>query len=162
MATAVANDLVVAIHYTLRNANGDIIDQSDEGQPMEYIHGADNIIPGLENALTGKTIGDKCDVTVSPEDGYGAHEPQMVQEVALAMFQGVETVEPGMSFQSQGPDGQPMMITVTAVDGDTVTIDGNHPLAGQTLSFAVEIAGIRAATDDEKQHGHVHSEGCSH
>ena len=162
MSQAVAKDLVVAINYTLTNAGGEVLDQSDQDQPMEYLHGADNIIPGLENALTGKNVGDKIDVTVEPEDAYGAHEPQMVQQVPAEMFQGVDNIEPGMAFQSEGPDGQPMMITVSAVEGDTVTIDGNHPLAGQTLNFSVEIASVREASDDEKQHGHIHSDSCNH
>lgn len=158
----VANDLVIAINYTLTNAAGEVLDQSDEGQPMEYLHGAENIIPGLENALTGKTAGDKVQVTIQPEDAYGEHMPEMVQQVPAEMFQGVDQVEPGMAFQSAGPDGEPMMITVSAVEGDMVTIDGNHPLAGQVLNFDVEIAGVREATDDEKQHSHVHGEGCNH
>ncbi|NRB40367.1 MAG: peptidylprolyl isomerase [Pseudomonadales bacterium] len=162
MSQVVANDLVIAINYTLTNATGEVLDQTGEDQPMEYLHGADNIIPGLENALTGKTTGDKVDVTVEPEDGYGAHEPQMVQQVSAEMFQGVDKIETGMTFQSAGPDGEPMMIMVTAVEDEMVTIDGNHPLAGQTLNFAVEIIGVRAATDDEKQHSHVHGEGCNH
>lgn len=158
----VANDLVIAINYTLTNAAGEVLDQSDEGQPMEYLHGAENIIPGLENALTGKAAGDKIQVTIQPEDAYGAHEAEMVQQVPSEMFQGVDKVEPGMAFQSAGPDGQPMMITVTAVEDEMVTIDGNHPLAGQVLNFDVEIASVREATDDEKQHSHVHGEGCDH
>ncbi len=162
MTTTVANDLVIAIHYCLKNAAGDIIDQSEKDQPMEYIQGAGNIIPGLEQALTGKSIGDHCEVTVNPEDAYGMHEPQMVQQVPREMFQGVDTIEVGMNFQSQGPDGQAMMITVTAVEEDLITIDGNHPLAGQSLHFAVDIVSIREATEDEKQHQHVHSASCNH
>lgn len=162
MSLVIANDLVVSMQYTLTNAAGDVIDSSADGQPLEYLHGANNIIPGLEDELTGKKQGDSLQVTVTPENGYGSIEPSLIQEVPLEMFQGVDQVEPGMAFQSQGPDGEVMMVTVTKVENEQVTIDGNHPLAGQTLTFDVTIDAVREATDDEKQHGHIHSESCSH
>lgn len=156
MSLLINDGLVVKMHYTLKNADGETIDASTPEEPLAYLHGAGNIIPGLESALVGKVAGDKAEVTVAPEDAYGQPDPQMVQQAPLEAFQGVEKVEPGMAFQSQGPDGQPMMIMVTAVEDEMVTIDANHPLAGMTLTFSVEIVEVRDATEEEVAHGHVH------
>ncbi len=154
----IAQNSVVAFHYTLTNDAGDVLDSSEGRQPLTYLHGAGNIIPGLERQLEGRAAGDKLNVSVSPEEGYGEVQPQLVQEVPRDAFQGVEAVEPGMQFQAQ-TQGGPMMVTVTKVEGDTVTVDGNHPLAGQKLNFDVEIANVREASQEEIEHGHVHGEG---
>ncbi len=151
----VADNTVVSIHYTLRNAEGETIDSSAGGEPLAYLHGAGNIIPGLENALAGKNVGDQMTVTVPPEEGYGQPNEDLIQEVPRSAFQGVDRIEPGMRFQAESPQG-PQVVVVTQVGDDTVTIDANHPLAGMTLTFDVEIADVRAATEEELAHGHVH------
>ncbi|MCE8001316.1 FKBP-type peptidyl-prolyl cis-trans isomerase [Billgrantia ethanolica] len=154
----IAQNSVVAFHYTLTNDAGEVLDSSEGRQPLTYLHGAGNIIPGLEKQLEGREAGEKLNVTVAPEEGYGEVQPQLVQEVPRDAFQGVEAVEPGMQFQAQ-TQGGPLMVTVTKIEGDTVTVDGNHPLAGQKLNFDVEIATVREASQEEIEHGHVHGEG---
>ncbi|MGM0783282.1 FKBP-type peptidyl-prolyl cis-trans isomerase [Halomonas faecis] len=154
----IAQNSVVAFHYTLTNDAGEVLDSSEGRDPLTYLHGAGNIIPGLEKELEGRETGEKLNVAVTPEDGYGEVQPQLVQEVPRDAFQGVEAVEPGMQFQAQ-TQGGPLMVTVTKVEGDTVTVDGNHPLAGQKLNFDVEIADVREASQEEVEHGHVHGEG---
>jgi len=141
--TAIANNHVVSFHYKLTNAEGETLDQS-QGEPLAYLHGAGNIIPGLENALTGKTVGDKFTVNVPAAEGYGEYNPDLVQEVPAQMFQGVE------------------IVTVKAVEGDNVVVDANFPLAGQDLTFEVEIVEIREASQEELDHGHVHGAGGHH
>ena len=157
----IAKDSVALFHYTLTNAKGEVLDSSSGGDPLAYLHGGGNIIPGLEKALEGKVAGDKLKVTVSPEEGYGKLDPTLVQQVPRRAFQGVADIQPGMSFTTQGPHGA-MRVVVTKVLGDMVTIDGNHALAGETLNFDVEITEVRAATQEELDHGHVHGAGGHH
>jgi len=157
----IADSTVVHFHYTLTSPKGDVIDASPSGEPLAYLHGAGNIVPGLERALEGRSAGDRLDVVVSPEDGYGPRDPELVHAVPRGAFVGVEQIQPGMQFQTQGAHGA-MVVTVTAVDEQTVTVDGNHPLAGEPLHFAVEIADVRAATAEELAHGHVHGAGGHH
>nr|WP_298250202.1 peptidylprolyl isomerase [uncultured Halomonas sp.] len=154
----IAQNSVVAFHYTLTNDAGEVLDSSEGREPLTYLHGAGNIIPGLEKELEGRVAGDKLNATIAPAEGYGEKQDQLVQEVPRDAFQGVESIEPGMQFQAQ-TEGGPLMVTVTQVGGDTVTVDGNHPLAGQTLNFDVEVASVREASDEEAEHGHVHGEG---
>lgn len=154
----IAQNSVVAFHYTLTNDAGEVLDSSEGREPLTYLHGAGNIIPGLEKELEGREPGEKVQTTVTPEEGYGEVQAQLVQEVPRDSFQGVESIEPGMQFQAQ-TEGGPLMVTVTQVEGDSVTVDGNHPLAGQTLNFDVEIAEVREASEEEIEHGHVHGEG---
>jgi FKBP-type peptidyl-prolyl cis-trans isomerase SlyD len=157
----VAADKVVTIHYTLKNAEGQVLDSSEGGDPLAYIHGGGNIIPGLEEALEGKSAGDKLQVEVQPDKAYGHHDPELIQNVPKRAFQGVGQVQAGMRFTAQTEQG-PRQVVVTRVVGDMVTVDGNHPLAGQTLSFAVEIAEVRDASEEEIAHGHVHGPGGHH
>ncbi|SHM38960.1 FKBP-type peptidyl-prolyl cis-trans isomerase [Vreelandella subglaciescola] len=154
----IAQNSVVAFHYTLTNDAGEVLDSSEGREPLTYLHGGGNIIPGLEKELEGRTAGEKLNVNVSPEEGYGEVQEQLMQEVPRESFQGVESVEPGMQFQAQ-TEGGPLMVTVKKVEADTVVVDGNHPLAGQQLAFDVEIATVREASEDEIEHGHVHGEG---
>lgn len=151
----VAKDTVVAIDYTLKDNDGTVLDASQQGQPLEYLHGAGNIIPGLEKALEGKEPGDDVSVTVAPAEAYGERNDDLQQEVPRDLFQGVDHVEAGMRFQAQTQQGT-QVVTVTSVQDDTVTVDANHPLAGQTLNFEVNVSSVREATDEERQHGHVH------
>jgi len=153
----VAKDTVVAIDYTLKDDDGSVVDASQEGQPLEYLHGAGNIIPGLEKALEGKQAGDDVSVTVQPTEAYGERNDDLQQEVPKDLFQGVDKIEPGMRFQAETQQGT-QVVTVTAVEDDTVTVDANHPLAGQTLNFEVNVSNVRPATAEELEHGHVHNE----
>jgi len=157
----VARDAVVVIHYTLTNDAGEVLDSSAGGEPLSYIHGGGNIIPGLEEALEGKGSGDKLQVAVPAEKAYGTHDAELVQQVPKRAFQGVGEVKAGMRFTAQTEHG-PRQVVVTRVAGDMVTVDGNHPLAGQALNFAVEITEVRAATAEELAHGHVHGPGGHH
>ena len=157
----VAQNTVVAIRYILRNDAGTTIDASTEGEPLTYLHGNGNLIPGLERALEGKRVGDKLSVMVPPADAYGVVNDDLVQDVPRDAFQGVDQIEVGMQFQAQSNQG-PTSVLVTKVTPDLITVDGNHPLAGQNLNFEVEIAEVRAATAEELEHGHVHGPGGHH
>lgn len=157
----IAERRVAAFHYTLTNDKGEVIDSSEGREPLVYLHGVGNIVPGLEREMSGKKAGDSFNVVVAPEEGYGVHHAQLIQQVPRAAFQGVDMIEPGMQFHANGPQG-PMTVTVAAVDGDTVTIDGNHPLAGQALYFAIEVTDVRDASPEEILHGHVHGAGGHH
>ena len=143
---------IASIHYTLTDDDGRIIDQSSEDRPLHYFHGAGNIIPGLEKALAGRKAGDALKVDVKPEEGYGVRNESMVQDLPRESFKGVEKVEPGMQFEARTERG-PLLVTVVEVADDRVRIDGNHPLAGQTLHFDVRVLDVREATEDEKQNG---------
>ena len=157
----VADNMAVSIHYTLTNNAGEQLDSSIGGEPLVYLHGTGNIIPGLESAMLGKSVGDKFNVTIAAEDAYGEFSEQMVQVVPRQMFEGIDTVEVGMQFHADASSG-PAVVTVTKIEGDDVTIDGNHPLAGEALTFDVEVVEVRVATEDELNHGHVHGAGCEH
>jgi FKBP-type peptidyl-prolyl cis-trans isomerase SlyD len=152
----IADNRVVAIDYTLTDDEQNELDSSSGREPLKYLHGAQNIIPGLEKALAGKAEGDEVQVTVQPEEAYGPVNPDLIQKAPLSAFQGVEEVKPGMQFQAEGPNGQTQIITVREVHDDGVDIDANHPLAGQVLHFDVKIQEVREATDEEVEHGHVH------
>jgi FKBP-type peptidyl-prolyl cis-trans isomerase SlyD len=157
----IAHEKVVSIHYTLTNAEGKVLDSSAGNPPLAYLHGFGNIIPGLENALEGKESGERLSVTVQPEEGYGARDEQLVQAVPRSAFQGAPEIKPGMQFQAQGPQGV-RLVVVTQVTEDLVTVDANHPLAGQTLHFEVEVAEVREPTSEELEHGHVHGPDGHH
>lgn len=146
---------VVSIHYTLKNDAGEVLDSSSGREPLSYLQGGGNIVPGLEKALEGKSSGEKVNVSVVPEEGYGPRHDGLMQEVPRDAFQGVEDIKPGMQFHAQGPQG-PLVVTVVEAGDETVKVDGNHPLAGETLHFDVEVTDVREATDEEKEHGHVH------
>ncbi len=157
----VADNTAVSIHYTLTNDQGEVLDSSDGGDALVYLHGSGNIISGLEAALLGKKVGDKFNVRIEPEDAYGVISEDMVQVISKDMFEGVDHIEVGMQFHADVSHG-PGIVTVVNIDGDNVTIDGNHPLAGEALTFDVEIVEVRAATKEELDHGHIHGAGCHH
>jgi len=157
----IADKTVVSIHYTLTNALGETIDSSVGQDPLVYLQGAQNIIPGLENALTGKAVGDALQVTVEPAEGYGEIRDELIQEVDRSAFQGVDDIDVGMQFMAQTPWGE-QPVTVVKVEGDQITLDGNHQLAGETLNFDVEVVEVREATAEEVEHGHVHGPGGHH
>ncbi|MDY0250664.1 MAG: peptidylprolyl isomerase [Pseudomonas sp.] len=155
----IANQHVVAIDYTLSNDAGEVIDSSAGAEPLVYLHGAGNIIAGLENALAGKTVGDELDVNIEPEDAYGEYSAELITNLGREMFEGVDQLEVGMQFHASAPDGGMQIVTIRDIDGDQVTIDGNHPLAGQPLNFKIKVISVRAASEEELAHGHVHGEG---
>ena len=157
----IAANTVVTIDYTLTNDNGDILDRSEDGQ-FCYLHGASNIIPGLENALVGKSASDEVSVSVPPGEGYGERDEAMLQTLSRDMFGPDQDIEAGMQFHAQSPQGDTMVITVTGVEGDDITVDGNHPLAGVNLNFSVRVIDIRPATQEEIDHGHAHTPGDDH
>ena len=152
---------VASIHYTLTDGQGKVIDTSEGQEPLAYLHGAGNIIPGLEKALLGKTVGDKFTVSIPAAEAYGVRDDSMVQELPSNMFSGIDNIEVGMEFHAETEHGL-QVVTVTSVEGDNVTIDGNHPLAGVDLTFDVEVADIRAASAEEIEHGHAHGAGGHH
>ncbi len=155
----IAANKAVSIEYTLTDDAGEVLDSSAGGEPMVYLQGAGNIIPGLEQELEGKEPGDELKVTVEPENAYGEFSAELVAVLGRIMFEGVDELEPGMQFHASGPDGSTQIVTITAVEGDEVTVDGNHPLAGQRLTFEVKVVDVRDATEDEVAHGHIHGEG---
>jgi FKBP-type peptidyl-prolyl cis-trans isomerase SlyD len=152
---------VVTLAYTLKDDNDRIIDQSDDGS-FCYLHGASNIIPGLENALSGMAAGDELSVSVPPEEGYGVHDAEKTQAVPREMFPAEEEIVAGMQFHAQGPDGHQLVVTVVKVEDDRITVDGNHPLAGVQLNFDVKVLEVREATGEEITHGHAHGPGGHH
>jgi FKBP-type peptidyl-prolyl cis-trans isomerase SlyD len=158
----VKKDAVVEMHYTLKNDAGEVVDSSKGQDPMPFIQGRGNIIPGLEKALEGMKVGDTCDVSVKPEDGYGVHHAEGIQEIPKEALQGIENLEIGMELQSQDEQGNSFIVRVEEIKDDVVIINANHPLSGQTLHFNVSIESVREATADELEHGHVHSASCSH
>jgi FKBP-type peptidyl-prolyl cis-trans isomerase SlyD len=157
----IAADRVVLIHYTLKDDNGAVIDTSAGAEPLAYIQGHGNLVAGLEKALEGKQDGDAVAVAVAPADGYGIRDAALVQRVPKRSMQGSGEIKKGMQFQARTDDGM-RVFTVTAVTGDMVTLDGNHPLADKTLNFDVEIVSVREATAEELEHGHVHGAGGHH
>ena len=157
----IAADRVVLIHYTLKDDGGALIDSSSGGDPLAYIQGHGNLVAGLEKALEGKKDGDNVAVSVAPADGYGKYDAALIQRVPKRSLQGSGEIKKGMQFQGQTPDGM-RLFTVTAVVGDMITLDGNHPLADKTLHFDVDIVSVREATAEELEHGHVHGAGGHH
>lgn len=153
----ITKNTVAAIHYTLTDNQGNILDSSSGREPLHYIQGIGNLILGMEEGLEGKKKGDKFQIKVSPEKGYGVKDPAMMQKVPVAAFGG-EKVQPGMKFQTN----QGQVVTVTEVTPETVTVDANHELAGVELNFDVEVMEVRNATSEELSHGHVHGPGGHH
>lgn len=158
----IAENKVATIHYTLKNDKGVLIESSVGGEPLSYIHGIGNLIPGLESVLTGKKSGDKVSVTVAPADAYGEIDENLVEEVPRAEFEDEADLEVGKEFQYDDEDGNIYHVRISKIVDDTVTVDGNHPLAGMTLNFDVEVVNVREASSEELDHGHVHDEHTHH
>ena len=156
MSDRVGDGKVVLFHYTLTDVEGHELDSSQGDEPMCYLHGAANIVPGLEEALEGKEVGDKLSVEVPPEKAYGERQETDPQPLPRDAFPADMTVEVGMQFFAEGPSGEPTPIWIERVEDDAVYIDVNHPLAGETLRFDVEIVRIRDANAEERDHGHPH------
>ncbi|MEI6896528.1 MAG: peptidylprolyl isomerase [Psychromonas sp.] len=154
----IANDLVVSIHFSVTEIDGNALDSTENGTPLEFIQGTGYLVPGLEAELAGKKIGDKFDLSLEAKDAYGEFKEELVQQVPLTLFEGIDAIEVGMSFQAETDQG-PRTVEVTEVNDDNVSIDANHPLAGMALQFVGEVVAIREATEEELAHGHLHAEG---
>jgi len=151
----ITKNAVVSIHYKLTDDSGELLDTSEGQEPLAYLHGRGNLIPGLEKELEGKTEGDKFNITVPPEEAYGTRDEKLIRQVSKSSFKGVDDLQPGMQFQSQSENGVEVF-TIIKIENDNITIDGNHILAGKALTFDVEVTGIRESTEEENTHGHVH------
>ena len=145
------------MNYKLTNKDGEILDQSDT-EPLAYLHGHGQIIPGLEKSLEGKAVGEKLTVTVSPDEGYGEYSEDLVVTVEKSQLDGIPNIAVGMEVQGESPEGMGIF-TIVAINDSEVTLDGNHPLAGETLNFDVEIVALREATQEELENGHALGEG---
>ena len=152
----IQNNSAVSFHYKLTDDDGINIDSSEGKEPLGYLHGAGNIIPGLEKALEGKKVGDSLTVAVTAAEGYGEVQKELIQEVPREAFQGIDTIELGMQFEAQTGQGGTVPVTVVALTDELVTVDGNHPLAGRNLNFDVIIEEVRKASEEELARGHLH------
>lgn len=155
----ISDNKVVRIDYTLKNKAGELIDSSEGGEPLSYLHGLSQIVPGLEKELEGLQAGESKDVVVSPEEGYGTHDPQGKFSVPRAAFPADAKLEVGDSFIGEDDEGQQLPVRVVEVNDDSITVDANHPLAGETLYFHVDVREVREATEEELEHGHSHDGG---
>lgn len=158
----IANKHVVGIEYTLKDTKGEVLDTNEGADPLLYIHGLGQIVAGLEKALEGKIQGDKVEVKVSAEEGYGEFDEELIQRIPREEFKDMEPLEEGMEIVVENEDGEDQIMTISDLSEKEVTLDGNHPLAGQDLHFNVSITSIRAATAEEMEHGHAHGEGGHH
>ena len=149
-------EAVASIDYTLKDDDGSVLDTSDGGEPLMYLHGAGNIIPGLEEELTGRVSGDTFTASIEPKDAYGEYNDEMIFSVTKDQFADPGEVAEGLHFQAE-ISGEPRLCTVTKIDGENVEVNANHPLAGMTLHFEVTVRDVREATPEEIEHGHVHS-----
>lgn len=156
-----ARNMVVSFHYTLKDDSGDVLDSSSGREPLSYLHGHGNIIPGLEKALEGTTVGHRSEVSVAAAEAYGETNPDLVFEAPREHFPADMKLEEGARVYAEGPEG-PVSFTVVRLTDNGAVLDGNHPLAGKQLHFDVEVVGIRPATQEEVTHGHVHGEGGHH
>jgi FKBP-type peptidyl-prolyl cis-trans isomerase SlyD len=146
---------VVNIHYTLTNNAGEVLDSSSGKEPLMYMHGHNNLIPGLEDQLAGKKAGDQFNADVEAEDAYGLHHEEAIQQIPLSALANISNLEVGMQLQASTDQG-PVAVRVAEINDDHVVLDGNHPLAGERLHFAVEVVSVRDATPSELEHGHAH------
>ena len=158
----ISRNKVVRFDYTLTDDNAQVLDSSEGGEPLTYLHGGGNIIPGLESALEGKRAGESLSVRVAAAEAYGERDDGLVQSVAREMFEDSDSIQVGMQFQSGDPDGHMRVVTVVGTDAGSITVDGNHPLAGVPLNFDVTIIEVRDASAEELAHGHVHGPGGHH
>ena len=156
MSTTIADGHVVTLHYRLTLDDGSVADESFGGEPLTYLHGHRNIVPGLERQLSGQAVGAKLDVLVPPAEGYGEYDPSLDQVVPRDAFPENAELQVGIAFQAETQDGQPVTLWIRDIEGDQITVSPNHPMAGQNLNFAVEVLDIRAATAQELEHGHLH------
>jgi len=150
---------VIRFDYTLSDNDGEVIDSTEGQEPLAFIYGSTALKPALREKMEGRQSGDSFQVTVQPEEGYGLRDEKLIKEVGRDMFGDIEQIKAGMLFQTANADGATDMVTVVAVSDNTVTVDHNHPLAGVTLNFAIDVIEVRDATQEEINHGHVHGSG---
>lgn len=162
MIMQISKNKVVSIAYTLTNEDGDVIDECSAEAPLSYLHGAENLIPGLENELNGRSADEKFKIAVAPEDGFGNRTEELVSTFARSEFEGIEEVEIGMMLELDLGEGDDLLVRVTKIEEDAITVDGNHELADMNLNFDVTVCEVREATDDEIEHQHVHGPDCDH
>lgn len=158
----IGKNTVVSANFQLFNREGELIDSSDTNGPLVYLHGAEQLLPALEEALSGHEVGDELSVELTPEQAFGERIEALVDRAPRSNFPGVEHIEPGMRFQTGMEDGSQMVVMVTDVDDQWVTVDGNHELAGMDLRFELKVADVRAASEEEIAHGHVHGPDGHH
>ncbi|MCY1076178.1 FKBP-type peptidyl-prolyl cis-trans isomerase [Archangium lansingense] len=158
----VSKDSVVSLEYRLHLGDGQVVDESEPGKPLAYMHGHGQIVPGLEGQLEGMSAGESKKVVVPPSQGYGEHDPRGLQEVPREMFPPNANLQAGMTISAQTADGDVIPITIRELKGEKVVVDLNHPMAGKTLHFDITVREVRAATDEEKEHGHAHGPGGAH
>ncbi len=161
----ITDNCVVFMHYTLTDEEGQTIDSSLGNEALPYLHGGNNIVTGLEKALTNLIAGAKVTVVVQPEDGYGHVVPEAIQTIPKDAFGDEDDIQPGMQFQAQSPEGQVQYVTIKEINDDGILVDGNHPLAGKVLNFEIEVVDVREATAEELEHGHPHvgdTDSCGH
>jgi FKBP-type peptidyl-prolyl cis-trans isomerase SlyD len=158
----IAHKHVVGIEYTLKDSKGEVLDTNEGADPLLYIHGLGQIVAGLEKALEGKVMGDKVEVKVSAEEGYGEFDDELIQKIPRSEFKEMEPLEEGMEIVVENEDGEDQIMSISDINDKEVTLDGNHPLAGQELHFKVSISSIREATKEEMEHGHAHGAGGHH
>ena len=161
LAMNISNGSVVLFDYTLTDDEKDIIDSSKDGGPLAYLHGEGQIVKGLEKAMEGRKAGDSFSITVAPEEAYGIYDPSKIATVPADQIEGGDELEEGMQLEASNDEGE-QIVVVTKIEGDKVTLDGNHPLAGMTLHFDITIREVREATAEEIEHGHVHGPGGHH
>lgn len=159
MEAAVGLNKVVGLIYTLKDSEGEIIEERSSEDPLMYIQGADQLLPAVEKAVDGKPVGFKAEIHLAAADAYGDYDEELVAEVERSEFPKDVNITIGMKFETQDPDGEPVLVEVIEVDSEKIVVDGNHPLAGIDLQFALEVKSIREATQEELEHGHVHGEG---
>ena len=152
----ISQNMVVSINYTLKNDRGDVLDSSEGRDPLQFIHGTGMIIPGLEEALSGREQGESLSVTVDPAEGYGEYDEAMIFSVPREKFQDPSMLEVGAQVQAQTEDGGVRILQIKSMEDDSVTLDANHPLAGEKLHFDVTVEDVREASDEELDHGHAH------
>ena len=157
----IASETVVSFHFTLKDDKGVVVETSTGNEPLVYLHGASGIVPGLEEALEGRTQGDKFNITLPPEKAYGERDERLVQSVPRNQFPKDQDLKNGMQFQVNSQNG-PMILTIIGVTNDTVTVDGNPEMSGKTLHFDIEVLEVRKATAEELTHGHAHGPGGHH
>lgn len=160
----IEKDCVVTANFQLYGNEGVLVDSSDQNGPLLYLHGAEDLLPGVEAALHGHGVGDQITVELTPDQAFGAKDESLIDKVPRENFPGVEQISVGMQFQTDVAEGYPVVVRVIAIDDKFVTVDGNHEMADQHLKFELEVTDVREATDEEKVHGHVHSHDghCEH
>lgn len=159
MEAVVGTNKVIGLIYTLKDTDGELIEERASDDPLMFIQGADQLLPGVEKAIAGQKVGYKTEVRLTAAEAYGDYDDSLVAEVDRGDFPKEMEIQVGMKFETEGPDGEMLLVEVVEIEGETIVVDGNHPLAGVDLHFILEVKSVREATEEEIEHGHVHGEG---